>query len=603
MLKIKPAKAAIAALLSASFLAVPLAAQGFRDRLPEDEVIYFVLPDRFANGNPKNDTGGIMGDRMKHGFDPTHKGFYHGGDLKGLTGKLDYLQSLGITAIWFAPIFRNKPVQGGPGEESAGYHGYWVTDFTAVDPHFGSNDEFKAFVDAAHARGMKVYMDIITNHTADVINYAECPKSACEYRSRADYPYSRRASDEAAINVGFEGDSVKTVENFARLTDMTYAYTPVVPKGEEQAKVPAWLNDVRYYHNRGNTTFRGENSTMGDFAGLDDLYTENPAVVDGFIAIYGAWIDKYGIDGFRIDTAKHVNPEFWQKFVPAIMARAKQRGIPNFHIFGEVFSEEVDATPLVRHTVVAGLPTVLDFAFATAAKRTIAENDGTEVIERVLQGDALYAGGEATAGRLPTFLGNHDMGRFATFVRRARPGVSDAEVLARVKLGHALMFTMRGVPTVYSGDEQGFVGDGGDQDARETLFASKVPEYLDNRLIGTSATHAQNNYTQDHPLFQLIAKLSLVRRTNPALLRGRQIVRNYSEKPGLFAFSRVDEATGQEVLAVFNTSTQPLNANVETDPKSTNFTSLSGNCPASVRAPGSAIFELAALDYAICAVK
>ena len=603
MLKIKPAKAAIAALLSASLLTVPLAAQGFRDRLPEDEVIYFVLPDRFANGNPKNDTGGIKGDSMKHGFDPTHKGFYHGGDLKGLTGKLDYLQSLGITAIWFAPIFRNKPVQGGPGEESAGYHGYWVTDFTAVDPHFGSNDEFKAFVDAAHARGMKVYMDIITNHTADVINYAECPKSACEYRSRADHPYSRRASDEAAINVGFEGDSVKTVENFARLTDMTYAYTPVVPKGEEQVKVPAWLNDVRYYHNRGNTTFRGENSTMGDFAGLDDLYTENPAVVDGFIAIYGAWIDKYGIDGFRIDTAKHVNPEFWQKFVPAIMARAKQRGIPNFHIFGEVFSEEVDATPLVRHTVVAGLPTVLDFAFATAAKRTIAENDGTEVIERVLQGDALYAGGEATAGRLPTFLGNHDMGRFATFVRRARPGVSDAEVLARVKLGHALMFTMRGVPTVYSGDEQGFVGDGGDQDARETLFASKVPEYLDNRLIGTSATHAQNNYTQDHPLFQLIAKLSLVRRTNPALLRGRQIVRNYSEKPGLFAFSRVDEATGQEVLAVFNTSTQPLNANVETDPKSTNFTSLSGNCPASVRAPGSAIFELAALDYAICAVK
>lgn len=603
MLKFVAGKTALCALLAATVIAAPLSAQGFRDRLPEDEVIYFVLPDRFANGDPKNDTGGIKGDRMNHGFDPTHKGFYQGGDLKGLTGKLDYLQSLGITAIWFAPIFKNKPVQGGPGQESAGYHGYWVTDFTSVDPHFGTNDEFKTFVDAAHARGMKVYMDIITNHTADVISYAECPKTACEYRSRADFPYSRRASDGAPINEDFEGDGVKTPDNFARLTDMRYAYTPVVPKGEEQVKVPAWLNDVRYYHNRGNTTFRGENSTMGDFAGLDDLYTENPAVVDGFIDIYGAWIDRYGIDGFRIDTAKHVNPEFWQKFAPAMLARAKARGIPNFHIFGEVFSEEVDTTPLVRHTVVAGLPTVLDFAFATATIRTIGGNEGTELIERVLQGDALYAGGEATAGRLPTFLGNHDMGRFATFVRRARPDATDDEVLARVKLGHALMFTMRGVPTIYSGDEQGFVGDGGDQDARETLFASKVPVYLDNRLIGTRATHAQDNFGQDHPLFKLIAKLSAIRRNNPALQRGRQIVRNYSEKPGLFAFSRIDGESGQEVLVVFNTSTAPLKANVETDPRARAFSAIAGNCPVDVRAPGSATFELAPLDYAICAVK
>jgi len=170
-------KLLLAAALAATAIS-PLAAQSFRDRLPEDEVIYFVLPDRFANGDPKNDTGGIKGDRMKHGFDPTHKGFYQGGDLKGLTQKLDYLQSMGMTAIWFAPIFKNKPVQGGPGQESAGYHGYWITDFTSIDPHFGTNAEFKAFVDAAHARGMKVYMDIVVNHTADVIQYRDCPGTA-----------------------------------------------------------------------------------------------------------------------------------------------------------------------------------------------------------------------------------------------------------------------------------------------------------------------------------------------------------------------------------------------------------------------------------------
>ena len=162
-------------------------AQSFRERPPEDEVIYFLLPDRFENGDASNDRGGIAGDRLKTGFDPAHKGFFHGGDLKGLTKRLDYIQRLGATAVWLLPVFKNKPVQGPPGQESAGYHGYWVTDFTRVDPHLGTNADFKAFVDAAHARGMKVYMDIITNHTADVIYFAECEgKGECPYRSIAD---------------------------------------------------------------------------------------------------------------------------------------------------------------------------------------------------------------------------------------------------------------------------------------------------------------------------------------------------------------------------------------------------------------------------------
>lgn len=587
----------------AATAASPVLADTLRDRLPEDEMIYFVLPDRFANGDQKNDTGGIKGDRMKHGFDPTHKGFYQGGDLKGLTEKLDYIQSLGMTAIWFAPIFKNKPVQGGAGQESAGYHGYWVTDFTSVDPHFGTNDEFKAFVDAAHARGMKVYMDIITNHTADVIQYKECPTSACAYRSRADYPYSRRAADGSEINKGFEGDRVGSVENFAKLTDTTFAYTPVVPKAEANMKVPAWLNDVRYYHNRGDTSFRGENSTMGDFVGLDDLYTENPRVVDGFIEVYGAWIDKYGIDGFRIDTAKHVNPEFWQKFAPAMLERAKAHGIPNFHIFGEVANDGVNVHEQAYYTRVAGLPAVLDFAFRRAAIEAVGGRLGTEVFNQLTDADALYAATTNAGRRLPTFLGNHDNGRFAREMRLAKPQADDAEILKRVQLGHALMFTMRGVPTVYSGDEQGFAGDGNDQDARETLFASKVAVYLDNKLVGTKSNHSQDNFNTDHPLYQSIARLADMRAKHPALRRGAQVIRNYSDKPGLLAFSRIDGESGQEILAVFNTSTEALSVNVETMTNTAGFEGLMGNCPSAVRAPGSAAFELAPLDYAICAVK
>ncbi|MEY4270276.1 MAG: hypothetical protein RLZZ58_1492, partial [Pseudomonadota bacterium] len=126
-------------LASAAATAAPAPPVGdYRARTPAEEVVYFVLPDRFENGDSNNDEGGLKGDRLSTGYDPTAKGFYHGGDLKGLTARLGYLERLGVTAIWFAPIFKNKPVQGPKGDESAGYHGYWVTDFTRPDPHFGT---------------------------------------------------------------------------------------------------------------------------------------------------------------------------------------------------------------------------------------------------------------------------------------------------------------------------------------------------------------------------------------------------------------------------------------------------------------------------------
>ncbi len=572
-----------------------------RSRLPEDEVIYFVLPDRFANGDTKNDTGGIKGDRLKHGFDPTHKGFYQGGDLKGLTQKLDYLQSMGITAIWFAPIFKNKAVQGGKGQETAGYHGYWITDFTSVDPHFGTNAEFKTFVDAAHKRGMKVYMDIVVNHTADVIQYRDCPGD-CAYRSIADYPYSRRGGVKgAAINPSFMGDIVQTDENFAKQTDMNFAYQPFVPEAERNVKVPAWLNDIRYYHNRGNSHWKGESVVYGDFVGLDDIAAENPRVIRGFTEVFKKWIDDFGVDGFRIDTSKHVNSEFWQSFIPAMQDHAKARGIPNFHIFAEVMVDGTDTATLARYNRTDQYNT-LDFAFTWAVVDALSGKNGPEALSNLMANDVLYRDGPSSAKQMPTFLGNHDIARFTTHLRRRMPAISSEELLKRTQLGHALMFTMRGVPTIYSGDEQGFVSDGGDQDARETHFASKVKLYLDNDLIGTDRTHAQDNYAQDHPIYKHIAALSKIRMASPALRRGSTVVRGHGEKPGLFTFSRIDEVSGQEVVIVANTSNQPVTANFELNPRSTSFSPLHGTCP-KLNAPGSASISLQPLDYVICTVK
>ena len=582
-----------------AFWATPVAAQSYRDRTPEQEVIYFLLPDRFENGDTKNDTGGLKGDRYVTGYDPASKGYYHGGDLKGLIKRLDYIQGIGATAIWLSPIFKNKAVQGTKGDESAGYHGYWVTDFTSVDPHIGTDADFRALVDAAHARGMKVYMDIITNHTADVIDYREGTANKYVYRSRADYPYTRRASDGAAINEGFAGDHVQTPQNIAKLTDPSFAYTPFIRKGEEKVKKPDWLNDINLYHNRGNSTFTGESSTMGDFVGLDDLMTEHPRVVQGFIDVYGSWIDRFGVDGFRIDTAKHVNPEFWQAFAPAMTARAKAKGIPNFHIFGEVASGDFDPVPTAASTHVAKLPTNLDFSFRAAVLNVLAGGGGTDVFEKLLMADPLYAGGEATALRLPTFTGNHDFGRFGHFAHKAFPSASEEEILQRAKLSNVILFTMRGVPVIYSGDEQGFTGDGGDQDAREDMFPSKVAIYNDNKLIATKATTAQSNFDVTHPLYTFTASLAKARTQYPQLSMGSTVLRYASAKPGLLAYSRMAKGSG-ELLVAMNTSALPIKARIQVETISQNWSGIVAGCAIKPIAPGSVEVTLPPLGYIIC---
>jgi glycosidase len=212
-------------------------------------------------------------------------------------------------------------------------------------------------------------------------------------------------------------------------------------------------------------------------------------------------------------------------------------------------------------------------------------------------------GGAATALQLPTFVSNHDGGRFAYFVRAARPGIGDAEVLKRVLLAHAMLFTLRGVPVVYYGDEQGFAGRGGDQDARQDMFASQVPSYNSERPLGTDTgpNSGGSHFSGDHPLYRAFAELAHLRSAHAALKRGRQIVRSYGRAPGLFAVSRLDPDTGREVLIVFNTSSAPLSAQVAVNTASHHFVSLRGQCESAAAVPGSYRVSVAALEYIVCA--
>ena len=151
-------------------------------------------PTASRTGSPANDHGGLPPgtNEGQSGFDPTGKGWYHGGDLKGLLERLDYIKGLGTTAIWLTPSFKNKAVQDNNGFPSSGYHGYWITDFTQIDPHLGTNDDLRALVDAAHPLGMKVYFDVITNHTADVIRYQEGAGAGLRLQGPVAVPHRRR---------------------------------------------------------------------------------------------------------------------------------------------------------------------------------------------------------------------------------------------------------------------------------------------------------------------------------------------------------------------------------------------------------------------------
>ncbi|WP_225097136.1 pullulanase-type alpha-1,6-glucosidase [Streptomyces sp. CoH27] len=515
------------------------------------EQFYFVMPDRFANGDKANDQGGLTGSRTVTGYDPTDKGFYQGGDLKGLTQKLDYIKGLGTTAIWMAPIFKNQPVQGTGANASAGYHGYWITDFTQVDPHFGTNQDLKTLISKAHAKGMKVFFDVITNHTADVVSYKE---KSSDYLSKGAFPYltkDGRPFDDA--------DYADGTKKFPAVDTDSFPYTPQVTS---RSKVPAWLNDPTMYHNRGDSTFAGESATYGDFSGLDDLWTERPEVVHGMEKIYERWVKDFAVDGFRIDTVKHVDMPFWTQWATALDKYAAAHGRKKFFMFGEVYSADTSITsPYVTQ---GRLDATLDFPFQDAARTYASQGGSAQKLGHVFGDDWKYTTDKANAYEQVTFLGNHDMGRIGYFLKQDNPKATDAEILKKDELANEVMFLSRGNPVVYYGDEQGFTGSGGDKDARQTMFASKVPDYLADDEIGTTRTHASDSYDPGAPLYRQIAALSRLRTANPALTDGVQTERYAADGAGIYAFTRTDVRTGQEYVVALNNASEPKTATFAT---------------------------------------
>ena len=445
---------------------------------------------------------------------------------------------------------------------SAGYHGYWGLDFLNVDPHLGTNADFGAFVACAHTLGLKVIMDVVVNHTGDIVRLGGGS-------SYSDAPYRNCAG--AVFNPARYVRAAK----FPCLRARDMPRVPFVLSGDTRAKSPSWLNDPLNYHDRGDINFGSCSEAcfeQGDFYGLDDLFTEKPAVMKGLAAVYAGWIQKYKLDGFRVDTARHVNADFFRLWVPRIRAAARAAGVPGFQIFGEVpLDDAVDLAPYVRDQ---GLPNVLDFPLQSAATDFVAASSSAKAVASRLADDDYFRLADGVDPAPPTFLGNHDMGRAAQQIR-SRMQPDDGALLQRTLLGYDLLYLLRGAPVVYYGDEVGMIGSGGDKAAREDMFPTQVVDWQTEPRLGSPPIGKGSSFdVRDNPIELRLKQLAALRDATPALATGPTIVRRDAGR--LLVISRIDTGERREYVAALNAGTEPVQAAVRTATPSSAWQPLLG---------------------------
>jgi len=325
----------------------------------------------------------------------------------------------------------------------------------------------------------------------------------------------------------------------------SFPLIPHVPTFYKNVKSPAFLNDVTNYHNRGNNTWNGDSNLYGDFFGLDDLFTEKPAVLKGEIDLWSSWIAKFNIDGYRIDTVKHVNKEFWQAFIPAILKAAHAAGKSTFPIFGEV--AESDPTNTAPFVTEYKLPSILDFPYQSVALRFASSIMYGDKLAEFFNSDDMYTTATSSAYGLATFLGNHDMGRSGATIYNVNRG-DDQATLDRTKLANALLFLTRGAPIIYYGDEKGMTGDGGDKAARQDMFPTQVTDWKSEYRIGGSPIGNGSSFDTHNPLEDDLANLTSLQSQYPQLKSGTMQVRYGSGSQ--FALTRFGD--NQEFLVAFN---------------------------------------------------
>lgn len=470
-----------------------------------DEIIYQIVVDRFANGDPDNDSidgvGVIDGDLAR----------YQGGDWAGIRQRLDYFDALGVSVLWISPINANVART----DYQDGYHGYWASDFASLNPRFGDLSALRELVDAAHARGIKLIIDVVANHTGRVFYY--------------DMDRDRQV-DDGELEPPFMADNAPP-EQIAWLMPRPR----LLRRGADGEVTPLELA-AEDFHRHGQTTDGSAmQKQLGDFpTGLRDLDTESDAVVDGLIDTFTYWVEQTDVDGFRLDAVPHAPHAFWQRFATGVRERLADVGKRNFLLLGEVF--DGDPERLASYTEAGGLDAVLDFSFKfSLVDQFIYDGVAASEIAWVLDraADAYPTTGHANGlGLSPwqarvAFAANHD-------VPRLRYWLDDPWA---AELAMTAVFTADAIPCVYYGTEQELDGGWGNA-SREPLWNA--------------------GYATDTRMFRHLSRLARLRRSSAALRRGRLMVRYASDisarergpGAGLLVFERATDS--DRVLVVLN---------------------------------------------------
>jgi alpha-amylase len=422
-----------------------------------DDILYFVLVDRFADGDRGNDAN----------VDRKAKGAFHGGDLKGLLAQLDEIASLGVTAIWVNPLVKNIPGHvDGAGFPDWGYHGYWADDFTSLDPRFGTEEDLRKLVEACHARGIKVLLDVVYNHAGYDTRYLRDPKTRKWLRST------------------IVGDC-------------------------------------------------GEDDLTSCLAGLPDFKTEQPEVAKFLLDAQIAWAKRSGIDGFRLDTVKHVDHPFWQEH----RKRTRAELGPQFFLLGEVYG--ADAEVLEPWFEPDEMDAGFDFSFqgnvlgfVQGRGRTVAFNRYLEMRQKIRPGHlvAHYLSTHDTTGALFQLKGD----------------------MALFRLAAVLLFTTSGIPVVYYGEEVGRLG-------------GEWPDNRSDMPWGTRDVLPGAGLPRDDALRRDYQKLIAIRKAHPALSRGKHVV--LSTEGDLYVFARRDAASKDVVVVAVNRGSEPATATFAAPPE------------------------------------
>lgn len=499
-----------------------------------DTWIYFIMVDRFNNPDaaPRKAWNALGEEGL----------VFQGGTFEGIRQQLDYLEKLGVGAIWLTPTLKNC-------QYKRSYHGYGIQDFLQIDPRYATNKEnpeaeLQALIDEAHARGIYVIFDIVLNHVGNVFSYLINGQEveSLPFINEPNRPYDVKWHDKDGKPQWING-----------------AINQVPDLHPDAAVWPKELCNTDYFRRRGT---RDDTELGGDFSDLRELITTIPAVRNILIRIHEYLIAKFDIDGFRIDTLRFIEPDFARVFGNSMREFGLSIGKKNFFTFGEIWANEDNTEERIRRFIgrnaaepgdLLGIDAALDFPLffqlPSVLKGLKPPKTLADVYERrkeSLRG-IISSNGEVSRFFV-TFIDNHDLKSRFYYSNPDNPQKFDDQVTLAI----ACLFALQGIPCLYYGTEQGLNGAVGNIPFGDLV----VRQALWGKPGGGFNCH--------HPFYQAIAQIAKYRQTNPAIRYGRQYFRpisgdgtNYGISPytsGVIAFSRI--LNDQEVVVVANTNTE-----------------------------------------------